>query len=425
MRITAWLASGVCLFWLQACSHEPRRETLAHGRFEELKLSVPKAAENTVLLLSGAAEQALADELAAQATQAGALITRVDAAAFQRVLDATPDGCVFPSGDLENLARFVQAYAKLPGYRPAILVGLGVGASLAAGALRQAPPDTFAGAIAFDYCGGSALKLPLCPRAARSEAATQAPLVLLKTGGAPCPAGDAEPATAATGFRDALGRLMDRAKARAARPPTSMGDLPVVEIDAGSREIPDTFAVFLSGDGGWAGFDEELSALLAQRGLPIVGFDSLRYFWTARTPESTAADLDHLIQHYQTVWKRKRVVLIGFSQGADVLPFIVNRLPAATRASVASVVAMSISRKASFEFHLSNWLGSSGDLPTLPEMQRLGQRPVYVCGKADADAICPELDPTTFHVITLPGSHHFDDAYETLTNIILESLTKT
>jgi len=43
--------------------------------------------------------------------------------------------------------------------------------------------------------------------------------------------------------------------------------------------------------------------------------------------EATARDLARVIEHYTRTWNKPRVLLIGYSQGADVLPFLVNRLP--------------------------------------------------------------------------------------------------
>jgi type IV secretory pathway VirJ component len=418
------LALGVSALWLTTCTHEPRHETLAHGRLARLELSVPDAPRSTVLLLSDAARRAQADALTAGLTKDGALVTRVDADALRRLLDQTKSGCVFPSGDLDNLARFVQAYAKLPGYQPAILLGLGAGAGLVAGALEQAPVSTFAGAIVLDYCGEPGSSTPFCPRA--QPASEPPPLVRLARERGACPPGTpapfAQPALDAARLPDEFAKLAARAQARAVAAPTDVGDLPVIEVAASGGT--DTFGVFLSGDGGWAGFDEELSERLAERGIPIIGFDSLRYFWRARTPEGTASDIAHIIEHYRSTWKRDKVLLIGFSQGADVLPFVMNRFTPATRASIASAVALSISSKASFEFHLSNWLGPSGDASTLPEIQRLGRDPVvYVCGTSDGDAICPQLDPSAFQLVSLPGDHHFDDAYDKLVEIIVGTLT--
>ncbi len=114
----------------------------------------------------------------------------------------------------------------------------------------------------------------------------------------------------------------------------------------------DQFAVLLSGDGGWAGLDKEVAGALSERGIPVAGVDSLRYFWKVRTPAGLAADLDRIIRYYAYQWKKKRVLLIGYSQGADVLPFAINRLPAETRDLVQLNVLIGLGKEAAFEFHV-------------------------------------------------------------------------
>ena len=419
LRRRAWLG---LLCGLAACRGEPRRESVQHGRFAQLELRVPSSARGVVVLLARA-DEPLADALSERATERGAVVVRADARAFAQVLDATPQGCVFPSGDLDNLAHFVEAYLKLPSYEPAILVGVGLGAGLVAAALGQAQADTFAGALLVGGCTDAGLRVPLCPREASLDASAAAarpqPIAL---GGASCAApGDTGAALAE--FPAALERLAEIARARATSAPSDMADLPITEVVAAGADHPDTFGILLSGDGGWAGIDQALSARLARRGLPIVGIDSLRYFWKARTPESTAADLDRVIRRYQAAWKRRRVVLMGYSQGADVLPFILNRLPDETRAAVVSAVALSLSASATFEFHVSSWMGASGDQPTLPEVQRLAHGSlVCVYGRDDRDALCPALHPNAYRLVELPGDHHFGGDYERLTSIVLESI---
>ena len=87
----------------------------------------------------------------------------------------------------------------------------------------------------------------------------------------------------------------------------------------------------------------------------------------------SSADVDRLVRYYASHWKKPRVILIGYSQGADVLPFALNRLPPATRAMVSDTVLMALGTNASFEFHLGNWVGSGdGDaLPIEPETRAL------------------------------------------------------
>ena len=139
--------------------------------------------------------------------------------------------------------------------------------------------------------------------------------------------------------------------------------------------IATNHAVLYTGDGGWTGLDQDVAAALATRGIPVVAMSSLKYFWHARTPEEAARDLDRIVQAYGERWKKSRVLLIGYSFGADVMPFLYNRLPQATRERVRSVSLLGLSTTASFEFHLSDWIpGGSGDgLATVPEIAAMGR----------------------------------------------------
>ena len=95
-------------------------------------------------------------------------------------------------------------------------------------------------------------------------------------------------------------------------------------------------------------------------------------------------------RHYLARGKRQSVLLIGFSQGADVLPFVVNRLPAATRERLRMVALLSLSQTAVFEFHLQNWLGGDEDaMPVEPELRKMkGVRALCVYGEDDEDSMC-------------------------------------
>ena len=158
-----------------------------------------------------------------------------------------------------------------------------------------------------------------------------------------------------------------------APPPAALKGLPVVEMPAATSG--DTLAVFVSGDGGWAGLDKNVASSLNAHGVAVVGIDSLRYFWSQRTPKGFAGDLQKIIDHYRQQWHRDKVMLIGFSQGADVLPATINQLDAGTREGLERIVLLSVGRKADFEFHVSNWLGGGGDgLPIAPEVAGCRQK---------------------------------------------------
>jgi type IV secretory pathway VirJ component len=179
----------------------------------------------------------------------------------------------------------------------------------------------------------------------------------------------------------------------------------------------------MSGDGGWAGLDQDIAAALSVKGIPTVGLDSLRYYWTARTPEGLAADTDRLIRYYLAHFGKKRVLLIGYSQGADVLLFAVNRLPVTSKSYVGLMAILGMSEHALFEFHVSSWVSDDNSGPeTLPEVNRVSGMPVLcIYGEDEHDSLCPKLDPKKFNIVKVKGGHHFDGDYAGLADRILSA----
>ncbi len=94
-----------------------------------------------------------------------------------------------------------------------------------------------------------------------------------------------------------------------------------------------------------------------------------------------------------SAWHKQRVLLVGYSFGADVLPFVVNRLPPELQARVASVSLLGIDSNASFEVRVADWVGAdAGGPPTRPELARITQLPVLcIYGAGEKDSICPGL----------------------------------
>jgi type IV secretory pathway VirJ component len=205
---------------------------------------------------------------------------------------------------------------------------------------------------------------------------------------------------------------------------TVPGTVPAKGAAAGTAG--DRLAVIVSGDGGWAGIDREVGGALAARGIPVVGLNSLSYFWRGRTPDETAKDLARILEHYLAVWGKQRAILVGYSMGADVLPFMVSRLPEPLRNRVDLVALLGPETKASFEFHVTQWLGggSSTDRPVMPEVEKLGGRPRLLClyGEKESDSICPGLSPALGRSIGFSGAHHFGGNYAALADRILAEL---
>jgi type IV secretory pathway VirJ component len=189
-----------------------------------------------------------------------------------------------------------------------------------------------------------------------------------------------------------------------------VADLPLIEVPAtAATGMSGTFAVMLTGDGGWAPADRGISKALAAHGVPVVGLSSPRYLASARTPEETARDLARILRHYSAVWGRSRVAVIGYSRGADLAPFMVSRLPDDLRGQVVLVALLGPSAWAGFQFHIVDLVMNThrdGDLPVAPEIEHLRGTPVLcIYGRRDRDAICPTLDATVAPPIVRNGGH--------------------
>jgi type IV secretory pathway VirJ component len=220
-------------------------------------------------------------------------------------------------------------------------------------------------------------------------------------------------------LREAYAKLTARVEAPTQRPP-DISDLPVQEVHAAGTS--EEFALLLTGDGGWAGLDQELAARLAASGVPTVGLNSLKYFWTERSPEETARDVARVLRHYFAAWNKQRVLLVGYSFGADVLPFVVNRLPPELRQKVVSVSLLGIDANASFEVRVADWVGADNGGPaTRPELAAVTKLPVLcIYGDGESDSICPGLPAGGAITREQIGKgHHFSGEYDTLAERIL------
>jgi len=200
--------------------------------------------------------------------------------------------------------------------------------------------------------------------------------------------------------------------------------LPLVEIPA-TRGASDTFVIFISGDGGWAAIDRAISRQLAAEGMPVAGLNALQYFWTRRTPAMASRDLATIMSRYVGAWHKARVILVGYSRGADVLPAMINGLPPDLKARIRMVALLGPSHTVEFEFHVADWMraGSKGH-PVKPEIEKLtAPRILCLSGEDDTDSVCRDLSGhPRVHVVMLKGSHHFDGEYEKLGRLIIEHI---
>ena len=146
----------------------------------------------------------------------------------------------------------------------------------------------------------------------------------------------------------------------------------------------------------------------------VVGWNSLKYYWTPRTPEAAARrPRAHPRRTTCASGAPARVLLAGYSFGADVLPFLVNRLPPELRSRVGARRLLGLSRDATFEFHVSGLdRRRARRVPDGARGRPAAPAPVLCLrGEDEADSAAGLRSPPA-EVRVLPGGHHFGGGYD-------------
>jgi type IV secretory pathway VirJ component len=206
-----------------------------------------------------------------------------------------------------------------------------------------------------------------------------------------------------------------------------VSDLPLIEMPAKGVANP-AFAIFLTGDGGWATLDRNVSKELVAHGVSVVALNTRAYLSDRRTPDRAGSDLIRVVRHYLTLWSKDRVAFVGYSRGADISPFIVSRLPADLKAKVALIALLGFSNQTNFQFHFRDIFMETrraSDVRTLPELERLrGMNVLCVYGADEKDSGCRDAPPGLVNGVARNGGHHFDDDFKAIGDIVLAALPK-
>jgi type IV secretory pathway VirJ component len=422
-----------------------------------------------IYLFSGAHGWSEAEEETARDfARDGQLVIGIDTPQFTLWAARRPLAeCLYMPGLLEDYSRVLQRATDNAQYLAPALLGAGPGATLVYMAQLQAPPVAFSAAVMIDPQEQIAVARPFCDHPENhsgehegeqatlrpEKLGTEVPARLLLDASAT--AGEREFAMAIPGavpttlaasatavvdgatlhdiYRSALDAIAVE------RSQNGVGDLPLAIVESsatqrgalpGSGAGPErnAFAIIYSGDGGWRDLDRSLAGILASKGMNVVGVDVLRYYWKQKSPTLAASDLARIMRYYQQRWHQQKVVLIGFSFGADVLPFLVSRLPADLAADVSLVSLLSPERSTAFEVETTGWLGvhNSSGMPIAPELQKLSKFHLQCIYGTDegANSLCttPTAAAVGASVLAKSGGHHFDQDYGTLADQILAAV---
>ncbi|SAL11751.1 bacterial virulence protein VirJ [Caballeronia turbans] len=417
-KAAAVVVAAVCGVSMFSAAHAA--ESISGGRYGQVTLTKPTGdMTGFVVLFSEQSGWTPADQEAAAALAArGAMVIGVDTPRYAArvAADKTEKSCHNLVGDAENMSHQLERTVQSNHYFSPILVGTGQGAILAESSLKQAPDNTVAGAVSLSADAQLDARFKPCPPDP----------TIIHAKGLP---GFMERAALQPGQTKATALVaMTGPHLRKAGPTTGgdVSDLPLIELRA--AQPTDMLAIVISGDGGWRDLDKTMALALQRDGVSVIGIDSLRYFWSEKTPQQTADDLARVIRAYGARWHTSHVALVGYSFGADVMPFAYNRLPDAVRAQVSYISLMGFSPAADFQIRVTGWLGmraSEKALKVRPELNKLPPSMVQcIYGEKEEDTLCPQLTKTGIEVVKLPGDHHFGGDYDALARRILAGWRK-
>ncbi|WP_182084940.1 virulence factor family protein [Aureimonas sp. ME7] len=412
--------------------------TISYENLQDIPvLSPDDDAAGLVVLLSDRGGLSPADrDLAAALVDNDLIVLPVDLDQWRARLeaDAGADGeCLYLGSDLEGIAKEALRALSLDTYFHPVVVGRGEGGTLAYASVADAPAATVAGGVALDAPNGAHSRIPVCEGAPATPAGPgvfdygrtadlPSPFTFVADTGTEAPTPLVAPIKA--GLRVAPvapDRQTAVIEATRAIADADLTDLPTVV--GKPKGAPKGVVVFFSGDGGWRDLDKTIGDWLTEHGVEVIGVDSLRYFWSEKSAKEMADDISTMLGNAAPA-PGIPVALMGYSFGADTLPFAYPALPPEWASRVTLIGLLAPSTETGFQISVGGWLGlSTGDSDVVQAIQALPtERVLCIYGQDEDDGACttPQLAAVT--KLPLEGGHHFDGNYDVLAARILAAL---
>lgn len=380
-------------------------------------------------------------ELAKNLATADNLVLGIDFNSYRDNLKDDRFTC--PCGEFSRLNMYAQRQKGFKQQSPPILIGKGEGAEIVYAAMSEAP-DAFLGGISLGFCPeysdirrmckGGGLKY-VKKHGGDQDAFLPAdnfndPWVVFP--GAACGKEMKQFASQVHGSQVLVAGKDDIARIHGIVNEWQQGYKPVQQTNALSLplyEYPsaknDTLFVILSGDGGYIGLDQDIGDYLSQQGLAVIGFDMLHYLWPNPSVEQGGKDLNRVLSYYLTQWKKKQAILVGYSMGADVLPFLAPQLSQENRDRLRGVVLLGPSVRSEFALDITDKKDEnldSGDL-LLPHVRKITAPVLCIGGSVEKESLCRRAEnngdlPKNVVVDLIHAGHTFHDAYVEICQMI-------
>lgn len=182
--------------------------------------------------------------------------------------------------------------------------------------------------------------------------------------------------------------------------------------------------IYFSGDGGFNAFSNALCDDFSKNGYNVIALNSKSYFWKKKTSQQTAAFIEPYIQKYFKERRQQSVALIGYSFGADVMPFVYNSLPQAIQKITNKIILLAPSPTTDFEVHMLDMAGSSTtyNMDVAAEINKIQSASVYIINSNKSDFPVNKVKIKNAYTTIINSSFHFDKNLQALLPSVYKSL---
>ena len=193
--------------------------------------------------------------------------------------------------------------------------------------------------------------------------------------------------------------------------------LPLIEYRSTGNN--DYYVIFLTGNGGLRNLAQSVIDYFNSKNVSVLVINTKKYLWKEKGPEQIACDLEKLVDQYNNKWGETKVVFLGYSMGAEVLPFAVNCMEDKYINELKDMILIGPWQKATFKVRLRDYLFEVNEGEDIySEFLKLKTKRAYVICDDNKYSIChKDLERVLDHDF-LEGGHHFGGAYLTLSRLI-------
>jgi type IV secretory pathway VirJ component len=198
--------------------------------------------------------------------------------------------------------------------------------------------------------------------------------------------------------------------------------LPLLRFNS-KDDTANYFVILFPGDGGWRDVMNTVTKGLTQRGVNVVGFNTLPYFRKKKTPSQIASDIQKVMDHYIKVWNKKYVVLGGYSFSAEMLPFAYNAMDSKYQAKILQLILLAPSHLADFKVGTLFIYPASHSTPLLPELEKINPNKMLIICDGVKESICRTMPyENPFNIVYFKCNHWFVGYKKEVAQVITEQL---